>query len=216
MNFYLDPVKIVYDRKYLKVQDVVNNVSSMLNILYMILAIICRKYNNYKLKVNFIEENIMYKGDKDEENILNLILIPPEEPVPANMDPHDYQNSQELRKKKKFNLRLSINIKMKGYFEFLLCCKDIQSNRNAISNLAEEYYKEFIDARSIILLLSQLKELKNVSLQKYQKIILNATKIILDEEEMLIMKQDDVLLRSCFQVLKTKIREKNLDGVDLM
>ena len=217
MNFYLDPVKIVYDRKYFKVLDVVNNVSSMLNILSMILSFICRKYNDYKLKVNFIEENIMYKGDKDEENILNLILIPPEESGPANMDPLDYQNSQELqKKKKKFNSRLSKNIKMKGYFEFLLCCKDKQSNRNAISNVAEEFYKEFIDARSIILLLSQLKDLKNVSLQKYQKIILNETKIILDEKEMLIMKQDDVLLQNCFQILKTKIQEKNLDGVDLM
>ena len=161
----------------------------------MILSFICRKYNDYKLKVNFIEENIMYKGDKEnkaEEKIINLILIPPEEPVSVSMYPQDFQNSSEL-KKKKFNSKPSKKIKMKGYFEFLLCCKDKQSNRDAISDLAEHFYKEFVDARSFILLLAQLKDLKNVSLEKYQKIILNATKIILDTEEMLIMKQDDVL-----------------------
>ena len=50
----------------------------------------------------------MYKGYKDEkdvENIINLILIPPEELVPANIFVQDSLNSLGLRKKKKFNLR---------------------------------------------------------------------------------------------------------------
>ena len=86
-------------------------------------------------------------------------------------------------------------------------------NRNVVSDLSEHFYKEFVDARSLILLLAQLKDLKNVSLPKYQQIIHNATKIILDAEE---MKNDDNELQKCFQELRTKILENNYDAVDFM
>ena len=97
----------------------------------------------------------------------------------------------------------------------MICCRRIKSTRK-YSDLAEKFYKEFVDARSFILLLAQLKDLKNASLPKYQKIVLNATKIILNPDEMLIMKQDEILFEECFQKLKTKIEEKNYDKIDLM
>ena len=72
----------------------------MSNILFVILGFLCRRNNYYQLKVNLIEENIMYNGDKDEENIINIIIIPPEEPIPISMYPQESQHSQGLQKKK--------------------------------------------------------------------------------------------------------------------
>ena len=54
-----------------------NNFSSAAGALFAIFGIICRPYNAYKLKVDFIEENILFKLDKqamreNKDIILNL------------------------------------------------------------------------------------------------------------------------------------------------
>ena len=211
MNFYLDPIKTVYYRKYMKLTDVLNNLNSLSNILFMILGFFLKRYNDYKLKVDFIEKNMMHKEDHDE-NIINLILNP-EEPISVNIHQQDSENPVGI--KKKLKVRVSKRIKMENFFNLMICCRRIKSTRK-YSDLAEKFYKEFVDARSFILLLAQLKDLKNASLPKYQKIVLNATKIILNPDEMLIMKQDEILFEECFQKLKTKIEEKNYDKIDLM
>ena len=102
MHYYLDPAKSVYFRQYMKFQDVLNNVSSVANILFTIFGIFCRRYNQYKLKVDFIQENIIYKLEnqikKDsidmfiqEEPIqLNPINNPIE--IDKNINPSNYQH----------------------------------------------------------------------------------------------------------------------------
>ena len=77
MNFILDPIKILYFRSYRNLQNVLNNVTSAAGALFAIFGNICRPYNAYKLKVDFIEENILFKLDKqamreNKDIILNL------------------------------------------------------------------------------------------------------------------------------------------------
>ena len=212
MLFYLDPIKTVYAREYMKLQDVLNNVNSVTSILFWILTFICRRYNAYMLKVDFIQENIMYKGDKDEENIMKIILNL-DEPVHLNVDQVS-QNSLEQRKD--LDAKWNKKIKMKTFFNHLICCKRKQSIQNLVSDFAEDFFDEFVDSRSIILLLAQLKDLKNATLPKYQNIVLNSTKIILNPKDLMIMKEDDNLFQKSFHRVKVKLREQNFDAVDLM
>ena len=73
-----------------------------------------------------------------------------------------------------------------------------------------------MDVRSIILLLDQLKHLKDATLPKYQNIVLNGSKIILHRNEMMIMQQNETLFHNYFDKIKKKIKEGNYDPVDFM
>ena len=64
--------------------DVLKNVSSVSNLIMMILTFLCSKYNNYMANLDFIEEIIRYKNnEKYEKSILKMILNTEEEPVPV-------------------------------------------------------------------------------------------------------------------------------------
>ena len=213
LRFYIDPIKIVYNRRYMKLQDVLNNVSSLSNVLLMILAIICRKYNSYMLKVDFIEENIMFKGDeKFGENTLKINVNTAEEPVRENRN--DSQHPIQL--KKKLDVRPPKKIRMNSFFECVNCCKSKKSFRKLLSDAADEFFSQFVDAKNIILLLAQIKELKNATLPKYQNVILSGSKIILNPNEKMKVKQHEMSYQKCLQKLKTKILQNEYNSVDLM
>ena len=166
------------------------------------------------LNVDFIQENISYKIDeKDEENIFKIILNPDEESIPVPVE-NESQSPTVLNKKK--NVRPSQNIKMKGFFDCEFCCKSNKSMRNLLSDVADEFLKELVDVKTIILLLAQLKEFKNASLQEYQKIVHERTKIIMKPQEIIKKKKDDMKFQICFDELKRKIKEKKYNAIDLM
>ena len=176
----------------MKLQDVINNVSSIANLLTTILAFFCRKYNNYMVNVDFIQKNVRYKvKEKDEERILKTILDLEEEqlPVPVENESQPPDAFKMIMNKK--NLRPSKKIIMKSYFDLVLCCKRKESTRNLLSDAAQNFFKELVDVNNIIVLLSQLNELKNASLKDYQKIVLDRTKIVMKLKEIMEMNDDD-------------------------
>ena len=79
LKFYLAPIKTIYYRSYMNLQNVLNNLNSVANFLFTILGFICRQYNTYKLKIDFIEENILFRLNKkpsiDENFIKENILF---------------------------------------------------------------------------------------------------------------------------------------------
>ena len=106
---------------------------------------------------------------------------------------------------------------MKIFFDPVFCCKTKKAIiKEYQSDLAEDFFREFVDVRSIILLLDQLKHLKNATLPKYQNIVLNGSKIILNRNEMMIMQQNETLFHNYFDKIKKKIKEGNYDPVDFM
>ena len=157
----------------MSLQNVLNNLSSAAGSLFEIFGIICLNFNSFKLKFDFIEENILFQMDKEaiKENkdisfnpqqndqfieiptilnpqqneqfiepltILNLqqnqqLFEPPsilnrqhnhllmEHPIIYNPN----QSSRELDKKiTKTNLRPFKTIKMKSFFDLVLCSKN--------------------------------------------------------------------------------------------
>ena len=127
---------------------------------------------------------------------------------------NESQSPTVLNKKK--NVRPSQKIKMKGYFDCVFCCKSNKSMRNLVSDVAEEFLKELVDVKTILLLLVQLKEFKNASLQEYQKIVHERTKILMKPKEIMEKKKDDMKFQICIQELKRKIKEKRNDAIDSM
>ena len=90
LTYFLDPIKNVYNRRYMKLTDVLNTVTSLANILFIIFGLICRSYNEYKLKVDFIEENILYRmGELEKKDLIILNNKMPilENGVPENENP---------------------------------------------------------------------------------------------------------------------------------
>ena len=214
--FYLDPNKNLYFRHYMKLQDVLNNVSSVSSFLLIILGYFCRKYNQYMLKVDFIEENIMYRIDKEQQEN-NIVIINNDEPILVTIFPEDTQNKGNLIKlRAKFDLRPFKTIIMKSYFECVFCCKREKTLKKLqFSNDATDFYREYIDIKKFILMLFQFEDLKNIWLSENQKIIFNKSKIILDKKEMIKIK-NELNFQDNFLKLKRKIVEDKFDKIDLM
>ena len=230
LTFFLDPIKNVYNRRYMKLQDVINFVNSLAHILFLIFGLLCSSYNEYKLKVDFIEENILYRMDEIEKNdfnrkplILNteLPIINTESPIDpiviakSRNEPENEKSTKMAKLKYKFNKKPE-KIKMKSFFNHLFCFKPNKISRSySVSDAANQFLKDFIDVKKYILLLAQFEELKEIWLRKYQNVVLNRSKIILKPKEMMI-NDDESKFEKSFLKLKRNIDEEKYDKVDLM
>ena len=117
IDVYIDPQTNLYFRKYKKIQGVLNDVSSVSNILFLVLGIISRWYNMNVMKINFIEENLAYKNEKNPESIevnpVSLIpLVNPENiEAPENINQINLQNIKpEINLESKNPLAIPENI----------------------------------------------------------------------------------------------------------
>ena len=221
MDYILDPTKIMYFRSYMTLQNVLNNVSSAAGVFFAIFGIICRAYNSYKLKVDFIEENILFKMDKEAINEKkDIILNPPQneqlsEP-PTILNPT--KSSTELNNIiTKSNRRPCKAIKMKSFFDLVLCCKREETIKNQMySDAAREFYEQLVDSKRLIILSSQFEDLKKAWLKVYQNVVFDNSKIIIDRDEMTKIKNNNEKLEINFQILKRKIIKKKGDETDKM
>ena len=57
----------------MKLQDVLNNVNSMSALLMLIASMLVKNYNTYKIKVDFIQDNILFRTGKLKNNDITLI-----------------------------------------------------------------------------------------------------------------------------------------------
>ena len=229
LNFYLDPIKDLYYREYTKFQNVLNNISSLANVLFAFFGLIFQFYNQYKLKVDFIEENIIYKLEIEKEIKPMEIILSTEQIIPQIINFNQVQiienNSNEkemnnnLMGSKKFKIKLdrrpSKKIQMKDFFDFVFCCNKKETIRNFIySDPANVFYEFLVDAKRFIILLGQFEDLKKVWLKKRQIIALENSKIILDPSDKDILDEHKIL--SCIKKIERKILEMKNDQVDLM
>ena len=199
--YYLNPIKSVYYREYMKLVNVMNNVSSLAHIIFSIFGLLCSRYNQYKLKVDFIEENILFKLEKQKTNDNNELILNPENPIMTNPS-NNLQPFQDPKRPCQF-------IKMKSYFDYLFCCKSEYKIRKVrFSDDASDFYEKLIDAKRILLLLTQFDDLKNVWLESYQTVILNYSKIILDPEEIKKIENDEKKYQKCFHEILIKRSDK--------
>ena len=220
-NYILDQTKILYFRSYMSLQNVLNNVSSAAGVFFALFGIICRAYNSYKLKVDFIEENILFKMDKEAiKEKKDIILNPPQneqlsEP-PTILNPT--KSSTELNNIiTKSNRRPCKAIKMKSFFDLILCCKHEETIKNQIySEAAREFYEQLVDSKRLIILSSQFEDLKKAWLKVYQNVVFDNSKIIIDRDEMNKIKNNNEKLEINFQMLKRKIIKKKGDETDKM
>ena len=153
----------------LKLQDVINFVNSLAHILFLIFGLLCSSYNEYKLKVDFIEENILYRMEEIEKNdynrkplILNteLPIINTESPIDpiviakSRNEPENEKSTKMAKLKYKFNKKPE-KIKMKSFFNHLFCFKPNKISRSySVSDAANQFLKDFIDVKKYILLLA--------------------------------------------------------------
>ena len=63
-SFFLDKEKISYHRIYMKFQDVVNNVNSLMNVIFILIGFAGRYYNEYKMKEHIIHDNYLIYKEK--------------------------------------------------------------------------------------------------------------------------------------------------------
>ena len=62
----LDPIKNIYNRSYIKFQDVINNVNSTVSIIFALFKFLLSYFNRIKLRENLIEEAMLFKIDMKE------------------------------------------------------------------------------------------------------------------------------------------------------
>ena len=220
----------------MSLQNVMNNVSSAAGAFFAIFGIICRTYNSYKLKVDFIEENILFKMDKEAMKENKDIILNPQQNEQLNeptniLNPQQnqqlieppkinnrIQTSSELDKKiTKTNLRPCKTIKMKKFFDLVLCCKHEDTIKNQkYSNAALDFYEQLVDSKRLIILSTQFEDLKKAWLNLYQIVVFDNSKIIIDRDEMTKIKNNNEKFEFHFQKLKRKIIKKKGDETDRM
>jgi hypothetical protein len=61
LRSFMNPQLTLYYRSYTKLQDIINNISSVSSLLLFILNIIAGKANEYKLKFKFIQDNYLIR-----------------------------------------------------------------------------------------------------------------------------------------------------------
>ena len=159
LKFYLAPIKTIYHRSYMNLQNVFNNVNSVASFFFTIFGFMCRKYNTYKLKKEFIEENILFRLDKESSINENFNIFVDskinQKPLQSKLQLNEISNSpveeikfdtseifQEINKMKTISNRRHCKIiQMKSFFDIVLCCKHKDTIRNQIySNDAEDFY----------------------------------------------------------------------------
>jgi hypothetical protein len=240
LNYYLNPIKKVYFRKYMKLQDVLNNVNSISALLMLIASMLVKNYNKYKIKVDFIQDNILFRMGKLKNNDITLIpknqnlnnpevfkinpkndsdllnnenIVPKIESKQIIDNFHDEPNKNLIKKIKSSRLPVQ-KIKMKSFFNDLNFCQSEETKRDLMySDDSMNFFETLIDVKRILLLLGQFEDLKQIFLPLYQNALLEKTKIIMNDHQKNKKKKEDKL-PNYFEKLKRKITTKKYSKAD--
>jgi hypothetical protein len=191
MCFNLSPIKSVYMRKYMNIQDVINNVNSIISIVSIVFGIIASSFNQMKLKQKIIEE-IFILNTNDVNNCIFIInLVQNEEKM--------NKNSRNSLKKRSELIKINTQKKVSFSDYFLLnakflCCKlkhdEIRKKRDY--ELIISKFNSLIQIKEILTTLNYVKNLKRMFLTKHkwidEKIILNDSKSFIRKEKPFIPK----------------------------
>ena len=241
LNYYLNPIKKVYFRKYMKLQDVLNNVNSMSALLMLIASMLVKNYNTYKIKVDFIQDNILFRtgklknnditlipknqnlnnpevfkiNPKNDSDLLNNENIVPKIEIKQIIDNfHDEPNKNLIKKIKSSRLPVQ-KIKMKSFFNDLNFCQSEETKRDLMySDDSMNFFETLIDVKRILLLLGQFEDLKQIFLPLYQNALLEKTKIIMENNHEKKNKKKEDKLPNYFEKLKRRITTKKYSKAD--
>ena len=106
--------------------------------------------------MDFIEKNMLYKP----EDIDIYLIQSPEKPNKINPITN---LSNKVQKRTKMEIRPNKLIKKKSFLDHIFCCKN-KNRKDMIysyeSDAASDFYKSLVDAKRILIILSQFEDLK--------------------------------------------------------
>ena len=189
--------KILYYRKYTKLQEVLNNVSSLTNLLTLIFGLLVRTYNKRILSHLLIDKTIRFKKKShkksDDWTKINLPKLE------FNVIPFRIKQKQKKcmelaqvnidgREAEHLDTDDYLGIYLKSICGF---SNSFREDYLKIYNLVRDAHDKSLDIVRIILLLDQFKDLKNLFLRDYQKTLYHKeSKIIVDVDENLSQNLD--------------------------
>ena len=178
---YIDPIKTIYYRSYMKFQGVLNNVNSIVSILSIVFKFLGSYFNKIKLRQNFIEEDFLFKDDSKTDflkNDLNLNMSG----ISIEEDKRNDNNYEKdsIKKFKSNDFKVLHSDYEKLDFDnyswsdiYLLnnICDKSKKESNIFSPIYE-FYESIIDVNNILIKLHKIDFIKENTNLKENKILL--------------------------------------------
>ena len=234
LRIMMNRSKILYYRKYTKLQEVLNNVSSLTNLLILIFGLLVRSYNKRMLSHLLIEKTIRFKKKTHEKSNnwtkiklpkLNIPLFPLRFKQKQKKCMELAHVSIDGREAEQLDTDDYLGIYLKSICGF---SNFVREDYLKIYTLIRHAHDKSLDIARIILVLDQFKDIKDLFLRDYQKTLYDKySKIIIDVDEILIPNLDETGKnlalqkmvdheQKCLRKLKKKICKGKMNKTDLM